>query len=105
LEGTFDATGKTAEPDALTGFLAPSSCKTVMLQQFARAPPALGANCWQIEELMQLDLEQAEAKYRLAGNTPFLDRCGPAAGESRMLRRCNQRDKERWPPVFAPVSP
>jgi len=70
LEGTFDATGKTAEPDALTG------SGTILLQnghvqQFA-VLAALG-QLLQIEELMQLDLEQAEAKYRLAGNTVLVD--------------------------------
>jgi type II secretion system protein N len=70
LEGTFDATGKTADPDALTG------SGTILLQnghvqQFA-VLAALG-QLLQIEELMQLDLEQAEAKYRLAGNTVLVD--------------------------------
>ncbi len=70
LEGTLDATGKTANPDALTG------SGTILLQnghvqQFA-VLAALG-QLLQIEELMQLDLEQAEAKYRLAGNTVLVD--------------------------------
>jgi hypothetical protein len=70
LEGTFDATGKTADPDALSG------SGTILLQnghvqQFA-VLAALG-QLLQIEELMQLDLEQAEAKYRLAGNTVLVD--------------------------------
>jgi type II secretion system protein N len=70
LEGTLDATGKTADPDALTG------SGTILLQnghvqQFA-VLAALG-QLLQIEELMQLDLEQAEAKYRLAGNTVLVD--------------------------------
>src|ERR1700720_2436291 len=70
LEGTLDATGKTDDPDALTG------SGTILLQnghvqQFA-VLAALG-QLLQIEELTQLDLEQAEAKYRLAGNTVLVD--------------------------------
>jgi uncharacterized protein involved in outer membrane biogenesis len=70
LEGTLDATGKTADPDALTG------SGTILLQnghvqQFA-VLAALG-QLLQIEELTQLDLEQAEAKYHLAGNTVLVD--------------------------------
>jgi uncharacterized protein involved in outer membrane biogenesis len=70
LEGTLEATGKTADPDALTG------SGTVVLQnghvqQFA-VLAALG-QLLQIEELTQLDLEQAEAKYHLAGNTVLVD--------------------------------
>src|SRR6476620_920621 len=70
LEGTLDATGKTADPDALTG------SGTILLQngrvQKLAVLAALG-QLLQIEELMQLDLEQAEAKYRLAGNTVLVD--------------------------------
>src|SRR5947208_700691 len=70
LEGTLDATGKTADPDALSG------SGTILLQnghvqQFA-VLAALG-QLLQIEELTQLDLEQAEAKYHLAGNTVLVD--------------------------------
>ena len=70
LEGTLEATGKTADPDALTG------SGTIVLQnghvqQFA-VLAALG-QLLQIEELTQLDLEQAEAKYHLAGNTVLVD--------------------------------
>src|SRR5438874_1750300 len=70
LEGTLDATGKTADPDALTG------SGTIVLQnghvqQFA-VLAALG-QLLQIEELTQLDLEQAEAKYHLSGNTVLVD--------------------------------
>jgi type II secretion system protein N len=70
LEGTLDATGKTADPNALTG------SGTILLQnghvqQFA-VLAALG-QLLQIEELTQLDLEQAEAKYRLKGNTVLVD--------------------------------
>ena len=70
LEGTLDATGKTADPDALTG------SGTVLLknghvQQFA-VLAALG-QLLQIEELTQLDLEQAEARYHLQGSTVLVD--------------------------------
>jgi type II secretion system protein N len=70
LEGTLDATGKTADPDALTG------SGTILLQdghvqQFA-VLAALG-QLLQIEELTQLDLEQAEAKYHLKGSTVLVD--------------------------------
>src|SRR5437763_2242243 len=70
LEGTLEATGKTADPDALTG------SGTILLQnghvqQFA-VLAAIG-QLLQIEELTQLDLEQAEAKYHLAGNTVLVD--------------------------------
>src|SRR3989440_12965363 len=70
LTGTFDGTGKTAEPDALTG------SGTIILQnghvqQFA-VLAALG-QLLQNEELTQLDLEQAEAKYHLAGNNVLVD--------------------------------
>ena len=70
LEGTLDATGKTADPDALTG------SGTVLLQngrvqQFA-VLAAVG-QLLQIEELTQLDLEQAEAKYHLNGSTVLID--------------------------------
>jgi type II secretion system protein N len=70
LEGTLDATGKTADPDALTG------SGTILLQngrvqQFA-VLAAIG-QLLQIEELTQLDLEQAEAKYHLNGSTVLID--------------------------------
>src|SRR3954447_453114 len=70
LEGTLDASGKTADPDALAG------SGTILLQnghvqQFA-VLAALG-QLLQIEELTQLDLEQAEAKYHLSGNTILVD--------------------------------
>jgi type II secretion system protein N len=70
LEGTLDATGKTADPDALTG------SGTILLQngrvqQFA-VLAAIG-QLLQIEELTQLDLEQAEAKFHLNGNTVLVD--------------------------------
>lgn len=70
LEGTLDASGKIADPAALSG------TGTIALhgghvQQFAILA-ALG-QLLQIEELSQLDLEQAEAKYHLAGSAVLID--------------------------------
>jgi type II secretion system protein N len=70
LEGTLDATGKTADPDALTGS-GTISLQNGHVQQFA-VLAALG-QLLQIEELTQLDLEQAEAKFHLSGNTVLVD--------------------------------
>jgi type II secretion system protein N len=70
LEGTLDATGKTADPDALTGS-GSILLQNGQVQQFA-VLVALG-QLLQIEELTQLDLEQAEAKYHLKGNTVLVD--------------------------------
>jgi type II secretion system protein N len=70
LEGTLDATGKTADPDALTG------SGTILLQnghvQQLAVLAAVG-QVLQIEELTQLDLEQAEAKFHLNGVTVLVD--------------------------------
>jgi type II secretion system protein N len=70
LEGTLEATGKLANPNALTG------TGTIALhgghvQQFALLA-AIG-QVLQIEELRQLDLEEAEAKYRLRGSQVLID--------------------------------
>ncbi len=70
LEGTLDATGKTADPDALTGS-GSISLQNGRVQQFA-VFAAIG-QLLQIEELTQLDLEQAEAKFHLSGNTVLVD--------------------------------
>jgi AsmA-like C-terminal region len=70
LEGTLDATGKIADPDALTGS-GTIALQNGHVQQFA-VLAALG-QLLQIEELTQLDLEQAEAKYHLKGNTVLVD--------------------------------
>lgn len=70
LEGTLEATGKTADPDALSG------SGTILLQNgHVQQFPILAAlgQLLQIEELTQLDLEQAEAKYHLNGNTVLVD--------------------------------
>src|SRR5207237_3560168 len=70
LEGTLEATGKTADPDALTG------SGTILLQNGHVQQFAVLAAIWQllqIEELTQLDLEQAEAKFHLNGNTVLVD--------------------------------
>jgi type II secretion system protein N len=70
LEGTLDATGQTAEPDALTGS-GSILLQNGRVQQFA-VLAAIG-QVLQIEELTQLDLEQAEAKFHLNGNTVLVD--------------------------------
>ena len=70
LEGTLDASGKTADPDALVGS-GTIALQNGHVQQFA-VLAALG-QLLQIEELTQLDLEQAEAKYHLKGNTVLID--------------------------------
>ena len=70
LEGTLDATGKTADPDALTGS-GSILLQNGRVQQFA-VLAAIG-QLLQIEELTQLDLEQAEAKFHLNGNTVLVD--------------------------------
>jgi type II secretion system protein N len=70
LEGTLDATGKTADPDALTGS-GNISMQNGRVQQFA-VLAAIG-QLLQIEELTQLDLEQAETKFHLNGNTVLID--------------------------------
>src|SRR5438094_6823190 len=70
LEGTFDASGKTGQPDALTGkgeiFL-----REGRVQQY-RLLVLLG-QALQIEELQELHLEQAEAKYRLSPGVVTID--------------------------------
>jgi type II secretion system protein N len=70
LEGTLDAAGKTADPDALTGS-GSILLENGRVQQFA-VLAAIG-QLLQIEELTQLDLEQAEAKFHLNGNTVLVD--------------------------------
>jgi type II secretion system protein N len=70
LEGTLDATGKTADPEALTGS-GSILLQNGRVQQFA-VLAAIG-QLLQIEELTQLDLEQAEAKFHLNGNTVLVD--------------------------------
>jgi hypothetical protein len=70
LEGTLEASGKTADPDALSGS-GTIALQNGHVQQFA-VLAALG-QLLQIEELTQLDLEQAEAKYHLKGNTVLID--------------------------------
>ncbi len=70
LEGALEATGELGDAEALTG------TGTIELhgghvQQFALLV-AIG-QVLQIEELTQLDLQQAEARYRLAGNSVLID--------------------------------
>ena len=70
LEGSLQAEGKTADPDALSGsgevFL-----KDGQLKQY-NLLVALG-QIFQIEELTQLHLDQAEAKYHLAPSAVTID--------------------------------
>jgi type II secretion system protein N len=70
LEGTLEATGKLGDPDALSGS-GTISLQGGHVQQFALLA-AIG-QVLQIEELARLDLEEAEAKYRLRGNMVLLD--------------------------------
>jgi type II secretion system protein N len=70
LEGTLEATGKLGDPDALSG-TGTISLHGGHVQQFALLA-AIG-QVLQIEELARLDLEEAEAKYRLRGNIVLLD--------------------------------
>jgi hypothetical protein len=70
LEGRFEASGKTADPDALTGggeiFL-----RDGRVQQYSLLV-AIG-QILQIEELTQLRLEQAEAKYHISPGFVTID--------------------------------
>ena len=70
LEGTFEATGKTADPNALTGageiFLRDGQVRQYSLLV------ALG-QLLQIEELTQLHLEQAQAKYHITPGLVTID--------------------------------
>ncbi len=70
LEGTLDASGQLADPAALTG-RGTIALQGGHVQQFALLA-AIG-QVLQIEELTQLDLEQAEAKYRLEGDSVLID--------------------------------
>ncbi len=70
LEGDFEATGKTADPNALTGkgeiFLRDGQVRQYSLLV------ALG-QILQIEELTQLHLEQADAKYHITPGLIIID--------------------------------
>jgi hypothetical protein len=70
LEGSFQADGKTTDPDALAGsgevFL-----KDGQLKQY-NLLVALG-QIFQIEELTQLHLDQAQAKYHLSPGVVMID--------------------------------
>lgn len=70
LDGTVEATGKLGDPTALTG-RGQISLHDGHVQQFALLA-AIG-QVLQIEELTQLDLEEAEAKYRLSGESVLID--------------------------------
>src|SRR5207244_10106907 len=70
LEGDFEASGKTADPDALIGkgaiFL-----RDGRVQQYSLL--VLLGQILQIEELRELHLEQAEAKYHLSPGLVTID--------------------------------
>ena len=70
LEGSFQATGKTADPNALTGtgeiFLRDGQVRQYSLLV------AVG-QVLQIEELTQLHLEQAQAKYHISAGVVTVD--------------------------------
>jgi hypothetical protein len=70
LEGSLNATGKTADPNALTG-AGEIVLRDGQVQQYSLLV-ALG-QVLQIEELMQLHLEQAEAKYHITPGVVTVD--------------------------------
>lgn len=70
LEGTLTADGKTTDPDALAG-TGEVTLHNGQLRQYSLLV-ALG-QIFQIEELTQLHLEQANAKYRLAPGVVNID--------------------------------
>src|SRR5207245_283679 len=70
LEGNFKAAGKTADPNALTG-AGEIVLRDGQVQQYSLLV-ALG-QVLQIEELMQLHLEQAEAKYHITPGVVTVD--------------------------------
>jgi hypothetical protein len=70
LEGNFEATGKIANPNALTG-AGEILLRNGQLQQYSLLV-ALG-QILQIEELTQLHLEQAEAKYHISSGVVAVD--------------------------------
>ena len=70
LEGNFEASGKTAEPEALTG-RGEILLRDGQVQQYSLLV-ALG-QLLQIEELTQLQLQQAEAKYHITPGLITID--------------------------------
>jgi hypothetical protein len=70
LEGSFQASGKTGDPEALVGE-GKISLRDGRVQQY-RLLVLLG-QVLQIEELQELDLEQAEAKYHLRPGLVTID--------------------------------
>jgi len=70
VEGTLDASGKIADPSALTGS-GTISLHGGHVQQFTVL--AMLGQLLQIDELSQLDLQQAEARYHLAGTSVMID--------------------------------
>ena len=70
LEGSFEASGKTADPDALIG-RGEMSLRDGRVEQYSLL--VLLGQILQIEELRQLQLEQAEAKYHVGPGLVTID--------------------------------
>jgi len=70
LEGSFQASGKTADPEALVGE-GEISLRDGRVQQYSLL--VLLGELFQIEELRELHLEQAEARYHVAPGLVTID--------------------------------
>jgi hypothetical protein len=70
LEGSVTASGKIADPAALSG-TGTLALRGGHVQQFTLL--AMVGQLLQIDELSQLDLQQAEARYHLAGTSVMID--------------------------------
>lgn len=70
LEGSFEASGKTANPEALIG-KGEISLRGGRVQQYSLL--VLLGQIFQIEELRELHLEQAEAKYHVSPGVVTID--------------------------------
>lgn len=81
LEGTLEADGKTTDPDALTG-----AGEVVLHDGQLRQYDLLVAlgQIFQIEELTQLHLEQADAKYRLSPGLVNVDQLNLRSANIRL---------------------
>ncbi len=81
LEGTLEADGKTTDPDALTG-----AGEVVLHDGQLRQYDLLVAlgQIFQIEELTQLHLEQADAKYRLSPGVVNVDQLNLRSANIRL---------------------
>jgi type II secretion system protein N len=81
LEGTLEADGKTTDPDALTG-----AGEVVLRDGQVRQYDLLVAlgQIFQIEELTQLHLDQADAKYRLSPGVVNVDQLNLRSANIRL---------------------